>query len=553
MEQGQSAPAFNPNNLNGNGKDAVSPKIKEETQMRINNNLLAMNAHRQYGINNAKIAGSTEKLSSGYRINRAGDDAAGLAISEKMRAQIRGLTMASKNSQDAISLVQTAEGALQESHNILQRMRELAVQSASDTNETSVDRDALNKEFQQLIAELDDTASKAKFNDQGLIDGTFAKTITTAVASGGEGDLGSAWSQGVNAAGPYEITTSSQLIQSGAAAVTATGTVTQDFKMVSNATNSDISVSFHAAKTGNGIASSSINGVWKFNLSGGEATATNELTGEVIVGQLQAISGVAAGGAATANTITVSFGGLGDLKIGNKGEGSVGADSFISLSGEVKMTDGVTKTDDNYAHYATIKGGDKNETILLETGQTMLNFENSGISVKLNSAIAVDSTTYANVMGTDPTTPGAGVTASVGTVTVSKNSGRELTIQTGANQGDTMSINVDKMDAYTLGVANSNIGSKADAAIAITQVNEALNIVSTQRAALGALQNRLNHKIANLDTSAENLQAAESRIRDVDMAKEMTAFTKNNILFQASTAMLAQANAAPQGVLQLLG
>ncbi|MCL1817200.1 MAG: hypothetical protein FWG43_06340, partial [Clostridiales bacterium] len=141
--------------------------------MRIQNNIMALNAHRQYTINNNNLAKSIEKLSSGYRINRAGDDAAGLAISEKMRAQIRGLNMASKNSQDAISLVQTAEGALQTSHDILQRMRELAVQSASDTNETTIDRSALEKEFQQLIAEIDDTASKTRFNDQNLIDGSY--------------------------------------------------------------------------------------------------------------------------------------------------------------------------------------------------------------------------------------------------------------------------------------------------------------------------------------------------------------------------------------------
>ena len=144
--------------------------------MRINNNIMAMNTHRQYTINVNSVSKSTEKLSSGYRVNRAGDDAAGLAISEKMRAQIRGLTMASKNSSDAISLVQTAEGALQETHNILQRMRELATQSSSDTNETSIDRAALNAEFQQLISEIDDTAKKTRFNDMGVIDGTYGQT-----------------------------------------------------------------------------------------------------------------------------------------------------------------------------------------------------------------------------------------------------------------------------------------------------------------------------------------------------------------------------------------
>ncbi len=150
--------------------------------MRINNNIMALNTHRQYTINTQNVATSTEKLSSGYRINRAGDDAAGLAISEKMRAQIRGLTMASKNSQDAISLVQTAEGALQETHSILQRMRELATQSASDTNET-VDRAALNEEFTALISELDDIAQKTAFNDKLLLDGSFGSTATVDATS----------------------------------------------------------------------------------------------------------------------------------------------------------------------------------------------------------------------------------------------------------------------------------------------------------------------------------------------------------------------------------
>ncbi len=279
--------------------------------MRINNNIAAINTHRQYGINNSNIAKSTEKLSSGYRVNRAGDDAAGLAISEKKRAPIRGLNMASKNSSDAISLVQTAEGALQETHNILQRMRELAVQSASDTNQEEIDREALDAEFQELIAEIDDTASKTKFNNMTLIDGDYES---------------------------------------------------------------------------------------------------------------------------------------------------------------------------------------------------------------------------------DP-----------------------LIIQTGANEGDNLSITISAMNTDTLSLGDGagngliSIGTQAEASEAITIVNNAINIVSKQRAKLGALQNRLQHKINNLDTSAENLQAAESRIRDIDMAKEMSNFTKNNILAQASTAMLAQANSAPQGVLQLLG
>ncbi len=159
--------------------------------MRIQNNIMAVNTHRSYTANNEAISKNAEKLSSGYRINRAGDDAAGLAISEKMRAQIRGLNMATKNSQDAISLVQTAEGALQETHNILQRMRELSVQSASDTNEKVIDRGALQQEFAQLQEEINDIASKTVFNDQKLIDGTFASKVKSMTSTDGSVTIGS--------------------------------------------------------------------------------------------------------------------------------------------------------------------------------------------------------------------------------------------------------------------------------------------------------------------------------------------------------------------------
>jgi len=263
--------------------------------MRIQNNITAVNSHRQYGLNNINIGKNVEKLSSGYRVNRAADDAAGLAISEKMRTQIRGLNMASRNSQDGISLVQTAEGALQSAHDIMQRMRELAVQSRNGTNDTEVDRKALDLEFQQLDLELAQITDTVKFNDMTV----FA---------------------------------------------------------------------------------------------------------------------------------------------------------------------------------------------------------------------------------------------------------RSFTLQTGANEADTTTFTIG-----ALGNTGFNVATEADAASTITAMTTEINRLSTTRAALGAIQNRLEFKIANLDNSAENLMAAESRIRDTDMAKMMTEFTKNNILFQASTAMLAQANALPQGVLQLLG
>ena len=284
--------------------------------MRINNNIMAMNANRQLAINNTNTQKSLEKLSSGFRINRAGDDAAGLSISEKMRAQIRGLEMASKNAQDGISLIQTAEGALDEVHSILQRMRELAVQSANDTNMTTVDRQAMQTEINQLLEEISGIATRTQFNTQTLLDGTFENKV------------------------------------------------------------------FH-----------------------------------------------------------------------------IGANSGQNM----KITIGAMTT----------------------------------------NGLKIDNLKVENIDDVDETTTGG-------------------------------------------------ILTQEDADKAITTINDAINKVSTQRSELGAIQNRLEHTVKNLDNSAENLQAAESRIRDVDMAKEMMEFTKQTILQQAATAMLAQANQVPQTVLQLL-
>ena len=381
--------------------------------MRINNNIMALNTHRQYSINNTNISKSTEKLSSGYRINRAGDDAAGLAISEKMRAQIRGLSMASKNSNDAISLVQTAEGALTETHAILQRMRELAVQAASDTNDDNVDRAALDAEFQQLKYEIDDIADKTTFNGKNLLDGSFGST--TKVSDSSTIELPSVDVDGITPiAGTNDVVsiTFEGFTESGSIVFAEVGTSGDDYEV----TYDNVTL-----------------------------TVKNE---------------------AGAQTMVLDFG-QGRIATLVLGE-NAGIDGFSDLS---------------------------------------LDFEVSG--------------------------------------TVAK-------IQTGANADENLDISIDNMGSAALGLTDSIITSQADANSAIATVDAATNKVSTQRAQLGAMQNRLEHKINNLNTSAENLTAAESRIRDIDMAKEITEFTKHNILVQASTAMLAQANQAPQNVLALL-
>jgi len=392
--------------------------------MRINNNLMAMNTHRQLGINNTQGAKSIEKLSSGFRINRAGDDAAGLAISEKMRGQIRGLDQASRNSQDTISLIQTAEGALNESHSILQRMRELSVQSANDTN-TDSDRTALQNEVTQLVGELDRIGNTTEFNTKKLLEGS-AKGVAEAV----EGTLR------LNNNSPLTLTTTLTDAQA------ATGAKKSGAYMIIR-TNEASSTTFTAADYQiigpNGDISTDI------SLLSTTISITSALTGE-------------------ASTITI----------------------------------GGTGAQDN------MKVGDS-------------------ITLVFGKAEAASSSLGQSVMG-----------------------------QIGANSGQTAFISMGDMRSQALGVDQIDIGTKLGAAVAIETVQGALEKVSAQRSSLGAMQNRLEHTIKNLDTAAENLQASESRIRDVDMAKEMMNFTKNNILTQAAQAMLAQANQAPQGVLQLL-
>lgn len=401
--------------------------------MRINNNLMAMNAHRQLGVTNTNGSKSMEKLSSGYRINRAGDDAAGLSISEKMRAQIRGLNQASRNAQDGISLIQTAEGALSETHAILQRMRELAVQSANDTNQ-GIDRAAIQDEINELATEITRISTDTEFNNQTLLDGNYNDMTFHIGANKGQSiklsisDM-SAEALGVAGTGSGSGTTTP--------AVAATGTLEGvDFEAVTpGAAGNSIEIEFV------------------------KSSDTNEVTETTVQ--------------VTGNKITVT--------LAKAADGDGGA---------------ITSTVDDIV-----------------------------------DAISKDSAASALVTatgsGTDP--------VSGGSVTLS--GGEDEIIDGGTGTGSAGGIDVSSATA-----AND----------AIETINEAIKTVSAERSKLGAYQNRLEHTIKNLDTSSENLQASESRIRDVDMAQEIMEFTKNNILQQAATAMLAQANQAPQGVLQLL-
>jgi flagellin len=413
--------------------------------MIINHNLNSMNAHRNMSFNTTQTGKAMEKLSSGLRINRAGDDAAGLAISEKMRGQIRGLDQATRNSQDAISLIQTAEGALNETHSILQRQRELATQASNDTN-TAEDRKNIQDEMDQLGKEIDRISGTTQFNTKSLIDGSMDKT-TTAGAN-------------VNTSGVVKV-------GGGAAAAGDLLTALQD-------------------KDGNslGIVATDTIEV-SYVIDGTTKTDTITVGGASTVADLYGGANLAAdgGGAVTAN---------GEIAITAGATGKAGAIHGLTLS--VKDASGNVKT-----------------------GAT-------------NALSSFSETTQA---------------------TENKSDG-SATFHIGANTGQNINLSLKDMSSSALGVKDLKVGNQGQANVAIKVIDGAIQKVSSERSKLGSVQNRLEHTINNLSTSAENLQAAESRVRDVDMAKEMMNFTKNNILNQAAQAMMAQSNQQPQAVLQLL-
>lgn len=446
--------------------------------MRINHNISALNTYRQLSSNNTATSKSLEKLSSGLKINRAGDDAAGLAISEKMRGQIRGLDQASSNANDGISLIQTAEGALNETQSILQRMRELAVQASNDTN-TSNDRAEIQKEIDQLTQEIDRIGNTTEFNTKKLLNG--GASVSASVT-------------GVDAARVSVSGGSAETKVGSSVAITAWTAATAD--------NVTTTATFATANTALAASSTiTINGT-SFDLSG--ETVQNAVN-------------------------TINSAGLGVTASYSTGAGitftsdTVGSKSNMVLSGQAG----------NFASGAVTQGADAAVTI---TGGDAYSANGNTITM-----------TGGNAKGLEFSVSGA-----TGAATITVNSNGGLNMHIGANENQTMYISVGDMRASALGVNAIDVTTKASAETSITTIQSALDKVSSERAKLGAYQNRLEHTINNLGTTSENLSASESRIRDVDMAKEMMSFTKNNILSQAAQAMLAQANQQPQSVLQLL-
>lgn len=540
--------------------------------MVVQHNMQAMNANRQLGITTSAQSKSTEKLSSGYRINRAADDAAGLSISEKMRSQIRGLAKASTNAQDGISLIQTAEGALNEQHSILQRMRELSVQSANGV-EKDDDREAINDEIKQLQEELTRISETTEFNTMKLLDGSQAGSATTTSAGPKFGVVDSTLDGAMvtsNVAGVKVATAATAATRAGqeTAIWDATGkTLTLNLSLNKVYSQEEIDELVANAKQEDSTATGTPSEI-SITLKNGVFSADSAATaGTVTAAGVKAVSddGTVTGFVG-ANTISFT-----SKKYGSEFNDATFDFAFDRVDGKEEV---VTDTPIAYNPTTGAVATTGAFTIHLAAGkeytqedlQDLLKKAGMDFDVKLSGATPDDpNTLFATSAGTTVsqitmggTTAGAGLgspSALWGEAGYNAStSGSGITLQIGANEGQTMNFSIDEMSARALGVDNNKVdlSTQGGAQKSTTTIDAAIKKVSAQRGRMGAIQNRLEHTIANLDTAAENTQTAESRIRDTDMASEMVTYSKNNILSQAGQSMLAQANQSNQGVLSLL-
>ena len=550
--------------------------------MIIQHNMAAANTNRQLGIVTGSLAKSTEKLSSGYRINRAADDAAGLSISEKMRGQIRGLDQASTNAQDGISLIQTAEGALSESHAILQRMRELSVQSANGT-ETDDDREAVQAEISQLQEELTRISETTEFNTMKLLDGsqeiakkdftykssqpgafsitdgsagsyvTDAFADVTLTADGKDGDdtfsYKLSYTDADGKSKEIELNFKLEVDPTDAALATPAG---KGYLVASDGTKYATAAAF---KSGSSLTKTELEAAvlaelkktdltddFSITLASDKLTFTSKATGTEQPVITHAAYGETADGvvkADTAQAITATD----------------ASDDLVKLDAS-KQTAYTGATTENVAdHIFEVDG--KKFLFATKTGIEELDKKAYADVTIVETAAAAPVTGEASKMANliaQKTGLKATEASAVITIEPAVGQGDGITLQIGANEGQTMTFSIGDMSAEALDVDGDNVdlSTQETAQKSITTIDNAIKKVSEARGRMGAIQNRLEHTISNLDTSSENLQSAESRIRDVDMAEEMVTYSKNNILQQAAQSMLAQANQATQGVLSLI-
>ena len=585
--------------------------------MIINHNMGAMNANRNMNINAGAANKSMQKLSSGLRINSAADDAAGLAISEKMRGQIRGLDQASSNAQGGISMVQTAEGALSETQSILQRMRELAVQSGNDTN-VGVDRTEIQKEMNQLSSEINRIGNTTEFNTKALLKGdgnsnlTASSLFSTSVSQTGTNTVKTQATATITLSTAAAVDTDEVKISLNGIELTATFVAndsgledSEAFSVTSATASINIAGTADEVTSGDGLANALQSMIDKNEVLKGNYTAVSDGAGVVTItaveggafdGAAGSISGYDESGvttagnftevvtdavgtttAATSATSNLDFSATG-LNIDSKAKVEALVDKGFTINGQ--QVEFYNANDGAYTGNAiginvsdAIAATANFDDALANTVSTQLNTKVEGISAAATGAAT-------GIIKVDTEATGASASLAIKDGGVQKSF--EATLQVGANMGQGFKVDINDMRAAALVVTGTaggdategakftatnsvsngtdstlreaalDVSSYENATAAVKVLNNAIESVSSERSKLGAFQNRLEHTIANLGTSSENLTSAESRIRDVDMAKEMSTFSKNNILSQAAQAMLAQANQQPQQVLQLL-
>lgn len=588
-------------------------KFKEDITMGmvVQHNMNALNAYNKLNTNVAGLKKSSEKLSSGYRINRAGDDAAGLAISEKMRSQIRGLTQAKRNSQDGISMIQTFEGATQESHSILQRMKELASESANGTYQNDVDRDAIQLEFNQLNDELDQIAD-TDFNGVVMLNGGEMADGTRAANDKFDYVNATRQAQQVGTAGGYvKAIDSSAYAGTNSETVTFTASVDKDGKVTwEKSDGAKGTVGYVAADTANKaqggftydgavvtvdtskiVAGDTITinfekkndavgtqpGTTGYNVDIGK-TGGDKTDGSA--GVTSATIALTAGTKVTSQEIADAFNALNGITIGetfakDATEGTnmtvngvtVPADATLAEIG--KVGDGKLVVDKNKKISYVDRAGTAYELATI-TGAKMANGATNAGTVTTTVNVGQATYTPANDKAITLVEPKSKVSQSNSnnTATAPLTYTDHMVLQTGARTKDSVDFTFNysttgmgdlkaNLDVSSreggLNTKNLSLATAADANTAIDKIDNAINKVSMVRATFGATQNRLEHKIENLTTTNENLTEAESGIRDTDMASEMLSYTKYNVLQQAAQSMLAQANQQPQSILQLLG
>ena len=559
--------------------------------MRIQHNVTALNAYRNLRGNNSSLAKNLEKLSSGYRINRAGDDAAGLAVSEKMRAQITGLEAATKNAQDGISLIQTAEGALTEVHSMLNRMASLATQSANGTYDNEVDRANLQKEVVSLKKEIDRISESSNYNGIKLLDGSMSNESLNrgAIKAQMNNSIGSADLDAV--AGQQEVVAKATVaggLKDGEtlsmsfnykdengndkvktinlkADLTKKKLIDEDGNETALADNDGkvAAKEIHAAVKNVLAKDKELNKQFDIKVEDTKITFTAKkagLSGATITGASQYVRNkdgaltaaahdqlkvegkkvAADAGVAYKFANAKVFGGGNGITDINKALFEVNGEKFLFASQD--LTEAQWKqARESGAHIVTTNTA--TDKPLAPDVQEMARRISEVTGLQVQAGKEDNGAFTENTTDTDIRIQHSG-----------KAVDRSLTLQIGdtADDFNKMKVSVQSTSAKNLKIADVDISTQAGAADAIGKIKNAINSVSSTRGDLGALQNRLDHTINNLGVMHENITEAESRIRDTDMAKEMMAYAKNNILVQSATAMLAQANQLPQGVLQLL-